>query len=393
MNLLNKRVIFRGPVLTQSGYGVHARQIARWLLSKDGIDLSFQVLPWGDTPWLLNKDLHDGLIGKIMERTPDVSGRRFDVSIQLQLPNEWDPSLATYNVGITAGVETDICNPEWIDACNKMSCVVVPSAHAEKSMRNVGTIKVPVHVIPEAFSDAIVQENKTSIDEEVFSTNFNYLLFGQITGENPENDRKNIFYTVKWFCEEFKNDPNVGLVIKTNLGKNTKIDSEATKNLFSKLLDEVRKGSNFPKVHLLHGEMSDEEVASLYRHPQIKALITATRGEGFGLPILEAAASALPIIATNWSGHVDFLRHGKFIEVDYKLDRIHPSRIDQRIFMEGAKWAHPIESDFKKKISKFKEANSIPAGWARELATKIREHYSFDSISKRYEAHFGELLK
>lgn len=392
-NFGNKKVLFRGPVLTQSGYGVHARQVARWLLGREDIDLFFQVLPWGDTPWLLNRDLHDGLIGKIMDRTPDISGKKFDVSFQLQLPNEWDSTLASYNVGITAGVETDICNPEWITACNAMSCIVVPSKHAEKSLTSSGKINVPIHIIPEAFSDAILTENRTSIDDLTFSTNFNFLLFGQITGDNPENDRKNTFYAVKWFCEEFKNDNDVGLVIKTNLGKNTNIDRETTKNLFIKLAEEVRGKFPFPKIHLLHGDMSDEEVSSLYKHNQIKALLSATRGEGYGLPILEAAAASLPVIATNWSGHLDFLSHGKFIDIDYKLDKVHPSRIDQKIFMNGAKWAHPIESDFKKKISKFRNADSIPREWAKDLSEKVKSIYSYEKIKAVYETCFGEMLK
>jgi glycosyltransferase involved in cell wall biosynthesis len=384
-----KKVLFRGPVLTQSGYGVHARQIARWLESR--FDVEYQALPWGDTPWLINSSLEDGFIGKIMEKTIDPKGRRYDATVQLQLPNEWDTSMSPVNIGITAGVETDRCNPEWITACNRMSMVIVPSNHSANCLKSSGEVRVPLHVVPESYNTKIGKNIETNVDKMKFSTPFNFLIVGQITGNNPENERKNIFYTVKWICEVFKNDPSVGIIIKTNSGRHTKIDKKLVKQTFENLVSEVRK-STFPKVHLLHGDMSDEEISSLYHHPQIKALVSLTRGEGYGLPILEAAASGLPVIATRWSGHTDFLSHGKYIDVDYKVQEIHASRVDNKIFMKGSKWAHPSEEDFKRKIQKFKSGHSIPKEWALNLQEKIVDKYSIESVIKMYNEVTKDLL-
>lgn len=378
-----KRVLLRGPVLTQSGYGVHARQVARWLLDRDDIELEIQALPWGETPWLINQDLESGLIGNIMQRTVDPSGRRYDASVQLQLPNEWDTNLAPVNIGITAGVETDVCNPEWIAACNRMSIVIVPSSHSKKCLETTGTLTTPVFVVPEAYSPAIAEKTQTAVDELEFSTGFNFLIFGQITGNNPENERKNIFYTVKWLCESFKNDKDVGIIVKTNTGRNTCIDRKLISQTFENLVREVRKGP-FPRIHLVHGDMLDTEVASLYRHPKIKALVSLTKGEGYGLPILEAAAAGLPVIATGWSGHMDFLGHGRFIDVDYKLTEIHPSRIDNKIFMKGSKWALADEEDFKRKVTKFRNSSTIPREWSKSLQEKIISLYSIEKVKKMY---------
>lgn len=384
-----KTVVLRGPSLTQSGYGVHARQIARWLLQRPDFDVKFMTLPWGDTPWYLDTNAHDGLIGEIMKRTvkPDFKA---DISFQLQLPNEWDPSIAPVNIGITAAVETDRCNPDWIQCCNRMTAVVVPSQSAKMSLTNTGQVTCPLLVIPEAYSDAI---NSTILPElPEFSTPFNFLVFGQLTGNNPENDRKNIFYTIKWLCEVFKDDKDVGIVLKTNVGKNTLIDRNMTKNLISAIVHETRRGSAFPKVHLLHGDMNDAEVAALYKHPQLKGLISLTRGEGYGLPILEAAASGLPIIATGWSGHLDFLKHGKYISVYYRLADVHPSRIDGRIFVKGARWAMPSEDDFKKRVAKFRQSSSTPKEWATELQSVILEKYNLSSIMKMYDEALKEYI-
>lgn len=391
---MKKTVVLQGPVLTQSGYGVHSRQVARWLLSKPDLDVKFVATPWGDTPWVLSGDAFDGLAGQIMQRTtsPDaVKGA--DVALQLQLPNEWNPTLGKKNIGITAAMETDRCNPQWIECCNKVDAVIVPSEHSKLSLTNTGAVTKPLFVVPESFSDAlkIPDEELPAFVMPRFSTDFNFLIFGQLTGTNPLSDRKNIFYTIKWICEAFKDHKDVGIVLKTNIGRNSRIDKGVVTNLMKQLLSEVRPG-NGPKLHLVHGEMNDQEVASLYRHDQIKALVALTRGEGYGLPILEAAASGLPVIATNWSGHLDFLKLGKFISVNYQLADVHPSRIDGKIFVKGARWAMPSEDDFKKRALKFKESPTTPREWANELKAKVHEKLSFEAISKAYDSTLTEFL-
>jgi glycosyltransferase involved in cell wall biosynthesis len=390
-SLSRKRVLLRGPVLTQSGYGVHARQLAKWLLSREDLEVEVQALPWGETPWIINRDTDEGFIGRIMEKTVDPNGRRYDATVQIQLPNEWDTSFSGVNIGVTASVETDICNPGWVESCNKMSMVIVPSNHSKSTLVNNGDLRTRVHVIPEAYSPALSRQEKTGIDDLDFSTPFNFLIFGQLTGNNPENERKNIFYTVKWLCEVFKNDKEVGIIIKTNSGRNTCIDRRIITQTFDNLVKEVRKGP-YPRIHLLHGDMSDAEVSSLYRHQKIKSLVSLTKGEGYGLPILEAAASGLPVIATNWSGHVDFLSHGRFIDVNYKLAEIHPTRVDNKIFMSGSKWAIANEDDFKKKVLKFKNGSSIPKEWACQLQERIIEKYSIENIVKTYNEVTRELI-
>jgi len=391
-NLSRKKILLKGPVLTQSGYGVHARQVAKWLLSHPEIDLEIHALPWGDTPWLINGNLEGGFIGQLLEKTVDPSGRFYDVSVQLQLPNEWDTKFARKNIGITAGIETDRCNPEWVSSCNAMDLVIVPSHHAKASLTFYGNITTPIQVVPESFSPVLLNSNTTTdIDVLQFSTPFNFLIFGQLTGNNPENDRKNIFYTVKWLCEAFKGDKDVGIIIKTNAGRNTSIDRKIITQTFTNLVRDVREGE-YPKIHLLHGDLSDHEVGSLYKHSSVKALVSLTRGEGYGLPILEASACGLPVIATGWSGHTEFLSLGKYIDVSYKLDVVHPSRVDGKLFVAGSKWAHPVEDDFKRKIVKFRNGSSIPKEWATSLQEKIVKTFSIEHVVKCYDEITREIL-
>lgn len=391
MFFLKKRVLIRAPLFTVSGYGVHARQIFEWAISRSDFDVYVQPLQWGVTPWLINPDDKGGLVGEIMKRIADPSSnQKFDITFQVQLPNEWDPNLGSFNVGITAAVETDICNKSWIHACNKMDAIIVPSTHTKKVLTDSGvTLEKPIFVVPESYHSSI-DKSECSIDIEL-KTDFNFLVFGQVTGNNPENDRKNLFYTIKWLCEEFKNDSNVGIVVKTNSGRATKIDRNMTTRLFSNLLTQVRGKNIFPKVYLLHGNMNEDEVAALYRNDKIKALVSLTRGEGFGLPLLEAAASGLPVIATGWSGHTDFMNHGKYISIDPKLTPIHKSRVDEKIFVQGAKWAEVSESEVKSKLRKFYDKPAIPLQWAKELAPIIKSKYNIDAIKENFNSVMSEL--
>lgn len=384
-----KKVVLSAPLLTQSGYGVHALQIFRYLLTVPNIDLKVDCVQWGDTDWIVDENRENGLIKEVLKRASTHSSPP-DVSIQLKLPNEWVPVPGAINIGMSAVVESDKCNPSWVQACNQMTMVIVPSEHAKQCLQNSGMVLVPIHVIPESFIDTIATDfTPTSFE---FSTPFNFLMFGQITGNNSENDRKNTFNTLKILCETFKDDKDVGVILKTNMGNNSHVDRYRTNSLLDTVIKQCRK-SDFPKIHVIHGDLTDIDVASLYVHPSVKALVSLTHGEGFGLPILEASASGLPVIATGWSGHMDYLKKGKFMNVSYTLGEVHPSRIDGAIFLPGVRWAYPDENVTKKHLTKFRNEPQIPQQWAKDLQSKILQSHNLNSICEAYASVIGESLK
>lgn len=375
-----KTVLLRAPLLSVSGYGVHSRQVFEWAKSVDTWKVSTQVLNWGNTSWYLNPAAEGGLIGDIMSRSTNQT-KDFDISIQVQLPNEWDPNIAKFNIGITAAVETDKCNPAWVDAVNKMSVVVVPSDHVKKTLTASGNVTTPIHVIGEWFlPEILTHKDPLPLD---LKTSFNFLIVSQMTAQNSADDRKNILDTLKWMLDVFKDDKDVGIILKTNFGRGTKIDKKFTQDNVEKFIKQHRKGA-FPRIHLLHGIMTSEEIARLYRHPSIKCYVNLTRGEGFGLPILEAAVAELPVIATNWSAHLDFMKLGKFVAVDYTLVDVPASKIDNNIFVPNTKWAQPLEADFKKRLQKFRVSYDTPKQWAKDLSQKCIENFSRDTIIKKY---------
>jgi hypothetical protein len=163
---MKKKVLLRGPFTIASGYGVHARQIAKWFYdNQDVFDVKFELTPWGECYSIVDTEQDGGLIGWIYQSMAMESDYKsiFDLSVQVQLPNEWDASKAKTNIGVTAGVETTICNPEWLRAINCMSKVVVPSEFTKSTFEKTSEltgIKIitDIVVIPESFDPIFEQE-------------------------------------------------------------------------------------------------------------------------------------------------------------------------------------------------------------------------------------------
>lgn len=394
---MSTSILLRAPLLTQSGYAIHSRQIAKWLFEdaqhKFDLDITTELLNWGSTHWIVDSEACDGLIGEMAQATNNVKKDGYDITIQLQLPDEWNPTLGKFNIGITALVETDVCNPSWVEACNRMSLVIVPCKQNKKTLEMSGKLTTPVLVVPEAFPDAILNYDNVSGKLDLnLETKFNFLLIGTFTGNSPDTDRKNIPYTIKWFMETFRGNKDVGLIVKTTMtGAGTHLDKTITRNIMKQLLAEIGDHPDNPKVYFLHGHMSDEEMAGLYKHQSVKALLSLTHGESWNLPAIEAAASGLPVIASDWSAHKDFLDHGKWIKVPGGLDMVHPSKADGRIFLPGMKWFYPSEKHAKDAMKKFFSSPELPMKWAKELSTTIKEKYSQSSISGYYTALFEDM--
>ena len=369
-------VHIKGPLLSISGYGVHARQICRWAFAQN-FHVTTDITPWGNTPWYTDRNECDGLIDQIMETSTPLTVKP-DISFQIMLPNEWSPSLAKRNIGVSAVVETDKCNPNWVTSARRMDHIIVPSEFAKRCLVNTGLKSKRVTVIPESFFDACLQD-PIPLDIN-FETDKNYLMFGQMSGDY-ETDRKNTATLLALFCDIFKNDPDIGLIIKTNSGGNSSVDRFMTRKKLENILKQVRKGA-FPKVYFLHGYLNEKEVSSLYKHKKVKGLISLTHGEGFGLPLLEAAACGLPVCATNWSAHTEFLNLGNWTKVRGRIEPIPTAKIDDNIFVQGAQWANIDIGMARETIESFvKEAKPD----TERLQQQVLKRYSFEAISKKYD--------
>ncbi len=385
-----KSVIFKAPILTSSGYGVHSRQVFKYLLRKSkelGFDLKVISTRWGGTPWILNSK--DPIFEEIVKRIVGRVESKADVSIQLLLPNEWE-DLGKKNIGMTAGIETNMASQKWIDCCKNVDEVIFPSEFSKNAFRN-HEINNKLKVVPESYPESFDEEISSTDEDLIFSTKFNFLTVGQITHPDIGLDRKNLKKLITLFVKEFRDEEDVGLIVKTNMGTNTVFDNNKTVALINNILKEV--GERKCKIHVLHGNMTETQMRKLYTHKDVKAFVTLTHGEGFGLPILEAARLGLPVIAPNWSAHTEFLNLGKYVDLKTNIVKVPAEKCDEDMFVKGSNWCDVSKEVFSTRVRKFYQSPDVPTQWAKDLSEKIKQKYSQAAIEKEYDKVLEKYLK
>jgi len=357
---MKKNIILKGPVLTRSGYGEQSRFALRALRSRpDLYDVFIQPLSWGETSWLSDTSEERVWIDQTIEKTIShiQRGGTFDMSVQVTIPNEFEP-MASINVGYTAGIETTRVAPEWLEVCNQMNKLIVVSNHSKNVFLNSSAVAVNqetneqiddyrIHVPIDVVNYPVKKYDDLPKVDLDLDYDFNFLLISQM------GIRKNIPNTIKWFIEEFRDD-EVGLIIKTNYAKNSLIDRNHTEQSLSDIINSDEGTHRKCKVYLLHGEMTDEEIHSVYLHEKVKAFVSLTHGEGYGLPLFEAAYSGLPVVAPGWSGQLDFLtdESGKehFYNVSFDIQPIQKEAAWKGVIDAGSMWAYSRKNSAKEKM-------------------------------------------
>ena len=357
-----KKVVLAGSVTTRSGYGARARDLAHALISSGKYDLEFVPLRWGNTPQdALNPN--DPKDAQILSRMS--SGQlpyQPDVFIHLTIPNEFQ-KVGKYNIGVTAGIETTMCKPEWIDGCNRMDLVLTSSEHSKRVFETVKyekrdsntnaviemlTARRPIKTLFEGIDlnvynksadrHSVIYKDISSIKES-----FCFLFVGHWLQGDMGADRKDIGMMLNVFMETFKQKSSKNrpaLVLKTSMAG----FSEPERSIIIKRIQDIRGmiktmgwKKDLPNIYLLHGSLTDAEMNTLYNHPKIKAMVSFTHGEGFGRPLLEFTTTGKPVIAPNWSGQVDFLNPHYSILLPGELEPVHPSAVNDWI-VQDSKW-------------------------------------------------------
>lgn len=315
--------VLQGPVASRSGYGDHTFQIATALINWGKFDVKIVPMRWGMCPNTMLDDENAPMVKEIKSRIVNQLTAQPELYIQVSIPNEFRP-IGKYNIGVTAGIESTVPKPEWIEGLNRMDLNIVPSnfskevfvkAGYEKRHENGQIEKVKlnksIEVAFEGVDTSIYKKTDKPSDEIDVAINaipedFCFLMVGHWLQGDIGADRKDIGMLVKVFSEVFKNKKKKpALVLKTSGATFSKMD----KTEILKKINDIRQpiSGDLPSVYLIHGELEPEEMNRLYNHPKVKAHVSFTHGEGFGRPLLEATLSGKPLLATGWSGHTDFL--------------------------------------------------------------------------------------
>ena len=332
---MKKRVLVRGPALSRSGYGEQTRFAIRALRSREDIfEVHVKNMPWGRTGQIsMNSEDYAWIAQRGIATDAYIKqGGQFDIAIPVTVPNEFE-RLAPITIGYTAGIETTKVAPVWLQKTNQtVDKVVVVSDHSKQVFQNTHyTMTQPdgrpagelsLNIPIETVNYPVRQTEATEMDLNLATEN-NFLLLSQWA------PRKNMENTIRWFVEKFLDDETVGLVVKTNTASDSIIDREQTQKRMENVLASYENRKC--KIYLIHGELTPGELTWLYQHPTMKALINIGHGEGYGLPLFEAAYNGLPLLTVAWSGHMDFIckpnKKGKSYprvnRVDYNLLPVH----------------------------------------------------------------------
>lgn len=374
---MNRKILVRGPALSRSGYGEHCRSVLRSLRSNDMNDIYLLNVGWGASGWLCEDNEERAWIDEIIMKTAKKvhSGELdFDVSMQVQLPTEWQ-ELCKKNIGITAGVETTRAPQSWTLACKGMDAVIVPSEHS----KNCFDVEEGVEVIN--FPARSIRSKKINIE---LDTNFNFLTVAQW------NPRKNLEQLITSFVEEFQNE-DVGMLMKLSIKGGSHIDRDHVVNQMKRVLQTLPQDRKC-KVHLLHGTLSDEEMVSLYKNKKISAYVTTSHGEGYGLPVFEAAQHGIPVIAPNWGGIKEF-SNNSIVEIDYEERNLEKHHSWEGVLEETSSWCFPDTNSVR---SQMREVyNNLPKykKQAKSLQTHIKENFTEQQINLCYNSVVDKVLQ
>jgi glycosyltransferase involved in cell wall biosynthesis len=389
--------VVQGPIKSRSGYGDHTRSIVSALIKWNKFDIKVIPMSWGACPNTAldnddnpnNEALRNVIVPTITERP--------DLFIQISIPNEFRPH-GKYNIGITAGIETSVCRGEWVEGLNRMDMNIVPSNFSKEVFEKVSftrkeqgkpdtQIKLvkPIEVVFEGVNTSVFRKTDEiapaiNIALESIPETFCFLMVGHWMQGNIGEDRKDIGMLVKTFSEVFKNRKRPpALVLKSSGASFSHVD----KDEMLKKIHTARQGitGDLPNVYLIHGDLSEDEMNSLYNHPKIKAHVSFTHGEGFGRPLLEASLSGKPVIASKWSGHVDFLPENMAVLLEGTIQPVPPGAVNDWIIKESS-WFNVNYSLAANKLNDVFEnyIGYIPA--AEKLRKQNAEKFSEDASDK-----------
>ena len=391
--------VISSPFDTYSGYGARSRDLIKAIIETDKYNVKLMSQRWGNTPFGFCEDNPEWkfLIDLIL--TNNQLTQQPDIWAQVTIPNEFQ-SIGKFNIGFTAGIETTLCAGDWIEGMNKMNLNIVSSEHSKKvfietqfEKRNKQTneleghvkLEKPIEVLFEGANTDIykVLDTPCSLDFDI-KEKFAYLFVGHWMEGDLGEDRKNVGLLVKAFFETFKNKTKKpALILKTSQVGASYMDREAILHKIKKIMKTVNS-TNLPNVYLLHGEFSDEEMNEIYNHSKVKAMISLTKGEGFGRPLLEFTLTKKPLITTAWSGHMDFLNSEFTNLINGQLTPVHQSTKNQ-FLIQDSKWFSPDPGQVGFYLKDVFENYKKYTDKAKRQAFKSKNEFSWDKMKEKLE--------
>ena len=394
------------PFDTYSGYGARARDVIKSIIETDKYNVKLLSQRWGSTPFRFceNHPEWKFLLDHTVPNNQLI--QQPDIWAQITVPNEFQ-AIGKYNIGFTAGMETTLVDGSWVEGINRMDVTFVSSEHSKQSFLNsvftkqdkqgndLGETKVekPIEVLFEGVDlNTYFPDDKPCVVDFNIKESFAYLFVGHWMQGNMGEDRKNVGLLVKAFLETFKNKKKQpALILKTSQAGASHMDRDEVLKKIQTIKDSVNS-KNLPNIYLLHGEFTNEEMNSIYNHSKVKAMISLTKGEGFGRPLLEFSLTQKPIIASGWSGHTDFLDPNFSVLLGGELKNVHSSAVVQNMILAESQWFSPNHGQIGHALKDiFKNYKNYTDGSKRQ-AYKSKNEFSWEAMKSLLESRLDDLI-
>lgn len=382
-----KSLVVVSPFQSRSGYGQHSRLVIRALLSIPEVvekyDVSLISIKWGGTPLTAldhNVEEDANLLKRILPN--NVLQFQPDVSIHITIPPEFQ-RIGKKSFGISALTEASLLPANMLEGLNKVDMTIVPSQFTKQialqstlekvdkeTNKVTDRVKVekPIEVLFEGLDTNVYSKSNVVTTElsdtlsKLIEEDFSFLFVGHWMNAPLGQDRKDVGMLVYTFLNTFKNKKKKpALVLKTSGAGFSMVERdqivENVRQIQEMFTEQGYKGK-FPNVYILNGNLTESEMNELYNHPRISAMVSFTHGEGFGLPLLEFTSTGKPVIASNYSGQLDFLNPdfsellpGKLIKIDKSAQNEWIT--DSEWFQVNYTYASQLMSDMFENYDKF----------------------------------------
>lgn len=357
------RVKIHGPYCDVTGYGYITKNLDN-TLNEMGIETGLKAINWVF-----------GSVSskKITKKERYVKENHWNAHIYICMPSLFNSMGDSLYMGFTM-TEVDGISSKWVSKCNEMDIILTPSEFCRNVFISSKVKAEKIRVIPLGVKNSFSAEGK-KLNLPVTKNKFVFLSVGEWI------PRKGFDLLVKAFVREFSQDDDVILILRTH--SNTAYDENGT-NIYRdiKVWLEDEKKKRQPPIYVLPTIISEQEMPCLYR--MADCYVLPTRGEGWNMTAFEALSCRIPVITTNWSGHMDYLSDKNSFLINNKgLVKVSADdSISDRVY-HGFRWAEPdVEnlSDLMRYVYENKNEANIKAYYGERM---VKEQLTWHNCAKK----------
>lgn len=394
-------LLYQAPIATRSGYGDHARDLLKSFKDLGYYDIKIVSTRWGNTPMdqlnpgvEFDKWVIDNIVTEIHQQP--------DVYVQMTVPNEFQ-RVGKFNIGVTAGIETTVIPKDWVDGCNKMDLIITTSEHSKAGIAGTSWSEtdnktkqvIAVHKVErpvEVLFEGVDYKNLSGLEKlDNIKEDFCFLFVGHWLQGNMYHDRKDVGGMIQTFLSAFSRvkGEKPALILKTSSAGFSIRDRE---DILKKVNDVVSQVKSDVSIYLLHGDLTPDDMWKLYNHPKIKATLSFTHGEGFGRPLLEFSMTGKPVIASGWSGQVDFLNDKQSVLLKGELRQVDPTAANQFLLKES-QWFYVNYSDAALRLIDFHNNYDRYLSESKKLGIENTNKFSHSKMTESLKGICDKYIK